>query len=78
LGSTKRHLAPTTRPSTGGRIYVWEYPETVESFAGWHLTADSVGAGRLLAAIDDLLSRHYGFGGYSPLASTGPRASVEH
>jgi hypothetical protein len=56
LGSSKRHLAPTRRPSTGGRIYVWEYPETVESFAGWHLTADSVGGDRLLAAIDDLLS----------------------
>jgi len=28
----------------------------VKSFAGWHLSADPGGAGRLLAAIDDLLS----------------------
>jgi hypothetical protein len=43
-----------------GRLYLWEYPEdnasppTIDSFEGWHLTADTAACARLSRALEDL------------------------
>jgi len=37
-----------------GKLYVWIYPETSKSYAGWHLNVDRMAAVRLSEAIERL------------------------
>src|SRR5262249_19071757 len=37
-----------------GKLYVWTYPETSKSYAGWHFTAAGIECARLSEAIERL------------------------